>query len=453
MRLPRSALLLGLARTHLALGRFLRQSGAEVTVADDRSLEALGDVVAAAEQLGLRLALGGTDPSLLHGIGTLYVSPGVPRSHALVAAARRDGIAVSSEIELFFDLCDRRIAAITGSAGKTTTTTLVGRMLEASGVDTFVGGNIGRPAIDYIAGGFAGEVVLELSSFQLENLRRSPGIGAILNLTPNHLDRHLDLDAYRDAKANLLRYQKSGDVAILNADDETLVPLSSLGEGRRDHFSLQRHVQNGAWFDGDRLLLGTASRGGVICRRADLRLRGDHNIANVLAAATTAAHLGASMEAISAIARTFGGVEHRIEEVGRVGGALWYNDSKATSPAETIAALRSFDPGVILLAGGRSKRVPLDDLAREIQARARSVVLFGELRCELHDAIAQAGAPAPAASVGSLREAVDAAYGLARPGDIVLLSPSGSSFDEFRDYEARGRAFKEMVGTLAATER
>ncbi len=453
MRLPRHALLLGLARTHLALGRFLRQSGAEVTVADDRPHEALGEVVEAAQQRGLRLALGGTDPALLRGIDTLFVSPGVPRSHALVAAARQAGIGVSSEIELFFDLCDRRIAAITGSAGKTTTTTLVGRMLELSGIDAFVGGNIGRPAIDYVADNHGGEVVLELSSFQLENLRRSPGIGAILNLTPNHLDRHPDLGAYREAKANLLRYQKSGDVAILNADDEELSPLSALGEGQRSSFSLARPVREGAWFDGDRLFLGTAARGGVICRRADLRLRGDHNVANVLAAATTAAHLGATLEAISAVARTFAGVEHRIEEVGRIGGALWFNDSKATSPAETIAALRSFDPGVILLAGGRSKRVPLDDLGREIQARARSVVLFGELRCELHDAIQRAGAPAPAASVGSLREAVDAAYRLARPGDIVLLSPSGSSFDEFRDYEARGRAFKEMVIALAAAER
>ena len=446
-----TVVLLGLARTNLALARYFVREGADVLVYDDRPAEALGERVALLDGLPVRFALGEGDLTIVDGADALYVTPGVRRDHALVRRAEQVGVRVSSEIELTFELCPVPIAGITGSAGKTTTTTLVGEMLRESGLPTFVGGNIGRPLIDRLDQiGPDARVVLELSSAMLEHLARSPHVGAVLNVTPNHLDWHASFEAYRDAKARILELQGPDDVGVLGLDDPVAALLADRGQGRKLWFSLQHGVTEGACRVGDDLVLAVGEAEGVICRRGGVKLRGEHNQLNVLAAATIAACRGASLEAISRVATTFSGVEHRIEPVRTLDGAAWYNDSKATSPDETNAALRSFVEPIVLLAGGRSKKAPLDEMAREIAARVRVLVVFGEMADEIAEAVTAApgGERVDVRRAPSLAGAVALAREAARPGDVVLLSPSGTSFDAFQDFEHRGRVFKQLVEAL-----
>ncbi|TAK20210.1 MAG: UDP-N-acetylmuramoyl-L-alanine--D-glutamate ligase [Chloroflexota bacterium] len=440
-------LLLGLARTSVALGTHLARQGARVTVVDDASGPAQRAAATAVEAIPARALLGNTSESLLDDADILFVTPGIARSHPLVAAAKQRGLPVSSEIELVFSECPLPITGVTGSAGKTTTTTLVERILAAASLPRLVGGNIGRPIVGQISSITPdARVILELSSFQLEHLRRSAAIGVILNVMPNHLDRHPTLDDYRAAKGRLIEFQSEDDLAILNADDPASQALARTGDGRRLWFSTERTLNRGAWLDRDALRIATDEAEGVLCCVGDLRVPGMHNAQNALAAALIALSVGAPIDAIRATLLAFEGIEHRIEFVREIDGVRWFNDSKATAPAETIAALRAFADPVIILAGGRSKRVALDDLAREMVARGRVIILFGEMRHEIAEALD--GCSRPIHSVASLRDAVALANALAIPGDTVLLSPSGSSFDEFQNFEERGHFFKELVGAL-----
>lgn len=447
----RRVTLLGLARTNVALARYLARAGAEVTVTDAKDEASLAPRIAQLDGLPIRYRLGGHDQADFTGADVIYVTPGVPREHPLVAAAAASGVPISSEIELTFELCPVPIAAITGSAGKTTTTTLVGDMLRAAGLPTIVGGNIGRPLIDRLDEITPDtRVVLELSSFQLEHLRRSPHVGAVLNVTPNHLDRHPSFEHYRDAKANLLAYQTEADLKILGLDDPVAASLSDRGAGRTAFFSIEHPVDEGACLRRDELTIALGDLEAALCRRDEVRLRGDHNLLNLLAAATIAGARGAGIAAMREIATTFEGVEHRIELVATIGGASWFNDSKATSPAESVAALRSFAEPIVLLAGGRSKNAPLDEMAAEIVARVRVLVVFGEMAEEIAETVRSWP---DSGSVEILRaptlvDAVGLARAATRPGDVVLLSPSGTSFDAFDDYEHRGRVFKQLVGAL-----
>jgi UDP-N-acetylmuramoylalanine--D-glutamate ligase len=449
----RRATLLGLARTNLALARFLARAGALVTITDLKSADQLEPQLAQLAGLPIHFRLGRHDREDFTRADVVFVTPGVPRTHELVALAAERGVPISSEIELLFELCPVPIAAITGSAGKTTTTILVGEMLRRAGWPTFVGGNIGTPLIDRLDELTPdARVVLELSSFQLEHMRRSPQVGAILNVTPNHLDRHPSFGHYRDAKANLIAYQGRDDLAVLGLDDPVAPTLAGRGAGRKVFFSLEQPVAEGACLVRDELWLALGDLESKVCRRDEVRLRGDHNALNLLAAATVAGARGATIEAIRSVATSFDGVEHRIEPVATLAGASWYNDSKATSPAETLAALRSFEEPIVLLAGGRSKRAPLDEMAAEIVKRVRALVVFGEMADEIAAAVAAApgGADLPIERAPSLAGAVALASKTARAGDVVLLSPSGTSFDAFGDYEERGRVFKRLVGQLAA---
>ena len=451
----RRATLLGLARTNLALARFLARAGALVTITDLKSADLLEPELAQLAGLPIHYTLGRHEEDDFTRADVVFVTPGVPRTHELVALAAERGVPISSEIELLFELCPVPLAAITGSAGKTTTTILVGEMLRRAGRRTFVGGNIGTPLIDRLDElGPDARVVLELSSFQLEHMRRSPHVGAILNVTPNHLDRHPTFEHYRDAKAHLIAYQGRDDLAVLGLDDPVAATLAGRGAGRKLFFSLERPVAEGACLVRDELWLALGDLESKICRRDEVRLRGDHNVLNLLAAAIVAGARDATIEAIRAVATSFDGVEHRIEPVATLAGASWYNDSKATSPAETLAALRSIEDPIVLLAGGRSKRAPLDEMAAEIVRRVRALVVFGEMADEIAAAVAAApgGADLPIERAPSLADAVALAGRIARAGDVVLLSPGGTSFDAFRDYEERGRAFKRLVGQLAAAE-
>ncbi len=448
----RRVTVVGLAREGTSLIRFLVGAGAEVTANDRAPASGLGEALAALEGLPVRFELGGHPPELFLRSEVVFVSPGVPQQLAPLVEARRQGIPLSSETQLFFELCRGRIVGITGSAGKTTTTALAGEMLRQAGLAVQVGGNIGVPLLERLDEiGPEAWVVLEMSSFQLETLPYSPPIAALLNVTPNHLDRHGSMESYVAAKANLLRHQRPEDRAILNADDELVAGLPTAGSPA--WFSLERPVE-GAWLEEGRIVVCRGAAVETVCGVDEVRLRGRHNLANVVAAVAIASAVGVPAEAMRAAIGEFRGVPHRLEVVGEVGGVLFCNDSIATAPERSIASLRSFDRPVVLIAGGRNKRLPMEDWARVIRQRVRALVLLGESAGEIERAVLEApGTAVPAIlKAGSMEEAVELARGTSVPGDVVLLAPGCTSFDMFRDFEDRGERFRQCVRDLSEGE-
>ena len=480
-------LVVGLAREGTALARFLAEKGARVTVTDSKPAEALVDNRAALAGLPVTFALGSHPLELLDGVDILFVSPGVPLEIPMLVEARQRDLPLSSETRLFTRLCPAPIVGITGSSGKTTTTALAGSMLKAAGMKTWVGGNIGFPLIGKLAEIASTDVVvMELSSFQLEFFGSwseiplghldgplysiegwSPRISAVLNVTPNHLDRHGTMDAYTAAKARILEYQQPGDMAVMNLDDPITRDLatSSARAGQRTlWFSLERGVEEGAFLRGGDLVLRLAGQEKVLCRTGDLKLLGRHNLANLLAASALAiggiltlqgqAELDSMpIEALGQEATLFEGVEHRLELVREHRGVRWYNDSIATTPERAVAAIRSFEDPIVLLAGGKDKRLPWDEMAALTWRRVRHLVLFGECAELVDRAMAATREPGAESSTaihraGTLTRAVDLAAELAQPGDVVLLSPGGTSFDAYRDFVARGVHFRELVRGL-----
>jgi UDP-N-acetylmuramoylalanine--D-glutamate ligase len=473
--------ILGMARQGLAAARYFLDRGAHVTVSDLRPAATLAESCAELQEYAaahgqsaeaLCFALGGHPVSLLDATDLLCLSGGVSPAIAIVQEAVARGIPLTNDSLLTLHHCPVPITGITGSAGKTTTTTLVGLMLAAAGYTVHVGGNIGTPLIDRLGQIQAGDkVVLELSSFQLELYDRSPAAAAILNITPNHLDRHPSMSHYAAAKANILRFQEPGNTSVLNADD----PYTGLwlAEGRctipagADQpavyfplraevlaFSLNHEVSTGGCLVGDRLIYRCLGQPDAeICRVGDVRLRGRHNLANILAAACLAGAAGADHRAMMAVATTFGGVEHRLEIVRKRDGVLWVNDSIATTPERTIAALRSFSEPVVLLLGGRDKHLPWADCAALAYERARHVLLFGEAADLIGDALAehgrQTGTTLPTTRCNDLAHAVTEASRLAQAGDVVLLAPGGTSFDAYVDFAARGQHFRKLVEALS----
>jgi UDP-N-acetylmuramoylalanine--D-glutamate ligase len=450
--------IIGLAREGTALARFLAERGSIVTVSDLKNEEELRENTEKLKDLPIRYVLGRHPSEILDDADTLFLSPGVPLEASIVAEARRRGIAISSETRLFTELCSVPIIGITGSSGKTTTVSLVGQMLRASGFRAWVGGNIGRPLIGCLEEiEPADKVVMELSSFQLGIMEWSPPIAAILNITPNHLDRHLSMEAYTEAKLNILRFQQPGDVAILGYDliSNLRSQISNL-KSQILSFSLNEEVERGAFLrDGEiTLKLGDTER--RICSADEIKLLGRHNLENALAACTIAAVAGASRQAMADVATTFEGVEHRLElvrEMGEAPAVRYYNDSIATSPERTVAALRSFEQPIVLLAGGRDKHLPWDEMARLTLQKARRLILFGEAAPIIEKAI-RVSSLGLRVSEGfihrcqTLDEAVTVAAREAEPGDVVLLAPGGTSFDAFRDFVERGERFRELVKAL-----
>jgi UDP-N-acetylmuramoylalanine--D-glutamate ligase len=442
--------LVGLGRrTNVSLARFLVKRGARVRVSERKLASEVADELALVADLPIELRLGGHADDHVEDADVVFVTPGVPRELPMLEHARQRGVPISSEIELLFALARAPIVGITGSAGKTTTTTLVGEMLQSGDRPVYVGGNIGVPLIESVDDiGPNSWIVLELSSYQLENLRRSPRVGAILNVTPNHLDRHPTFVHYRESKLNIVRHGDSNSVAVLGADDPVAAGLAERCPGEVRRFSAIHDVERGAYL-AEMTLRIRDDVDAPICDIGDLRVPGLHNVRNMLAAATVSRSVGIKVEAISAVAINFAGVEHRLEHVREMGGISFLNDSIATSPERTVAALRALRQPVILIAGGRSKHLPMAELASEMAARARAVVTLGEMAEEIEDAIASNGVTnLTVLRATSLEAAVREARNLAQPGDIVLLSPAGTSFDMFRDFEDRGRAFKTSVNRL-----
>jgi len=467
----KQVVILGLARQGTALARFLVRAGAEVTVSDLRDETALADSLAELDGLPIRYVLGEHPPGLLERADLLCLSGGVPMDAPIVVEAVRRSIPLSNDAQLFLELCPAPVIGITGSAGKTTTTALVGEMCRAAGLRTWVGGNIGNPLIADLDRIKPDDwVVMELSSFQLEVMtgQASPHVAAVLNITPNHLDRHKTMDSYIAAKRNIVAHQGPDDFALLGYDDANARSLAIETAAHLLWFSGGAEVDEGAFRTNGELTLrmGDAlspSQGGVdrvICQAAEVRLRGRHNLLNVLAACVLAGVAGVPIEVMRQVVTTFTGVEHRLELVRELDGVQWYDDSIATAPERSLAALRSFGEPIVLLAGGRDKNLPWDEFADETMRRVRHLVTFGEAGPMIARVVEGArgrgsggagerrGRLEGVVQVGTLEEAVETAARLARSGDVVLLSPGGTSFDAFRDFAERGDRFKELVQGL-----
>ncbi len=445
---------LGLARQGVSMARFLARAGARVTVSDLKNRSELAGRIAELADLPIRYVLGEHPLSLLRGADLICVSGGVPLDIPLLVEARRKGIPLVSDAQLFLERCPARVIGITGSAGKTTTTALVGEMCRTAGLPTWVGGNIGNPLLDDLERISPQDVVvMELSSFQLELTTVSPPIAAVLNITPNHLDRHGTMEAYIAAKRRIVAFQKPEDWAVLGFDDANARSLALSTPARVVFFSRGVQLDQGAYKTNGQLALRLGGREEVICERQEVRLRGEHNLLNILAACALSGIVGVPVAAMREVIRTFPGVEHRLEFVREWRGVQWYDDSIATAPERVVAALRSFHEPIVLLAGGRDKKLPWEEFAQETVSRVRALVTFGEAGEMIAGKVEAARRSAPGAleavvRVRTLEEAVEAAARLARPGDVVLLSPGGTSFDAFRDFAHRGDRFKELVRAL-----
>lgn len=442
------ALVIGLAREGVDLARFLSARGARVTVTDVKSREALAESIAALDGAAVTFRLGGHALEDVDGADVVYASPGVPPENVLLQRALERGVRVSSLVELFFALCPAPIVGITGSAGKSTTTSLLGQMFTDAGRDVFVGGNIGRPLLGKLEAMTQHSwVVMELSSFQLEPLRVSPHVALITNVTPNHLDRHPSMEAYWAAKGQILAHQAASDWAVLNADDEWSRRYQALGRTLR--FSLEGVVE-GAYVAGTGEGSQVMLLGEPLLPTSEIPLRGRHNVANVLAAVATAHAANIPREAMASAIRTFQGVAHRLQTVAQRNGVTFVDDSIATAPERSIAALRAYErEPLVLIAGGRDKHLPMREWAELIARRVKHVVLLGEMSELVAQALREAAPEYRAMSwAASMDEAVLQAANAAVEGDVVLLSPGGTSYDMYLDFEARGKDFARAVTEL-----
>lgn len=442
----------GLGVEGVDIVRFLSRHHAEVTVSDSKTRERLAERLHDIERLGVNLSLGTNDEAAIAAAEALFVSQGVPLDLPQLKTARDHGVPLMSMVGLFFELCPGPIVGITGSSGKSTTTALVNEMLKADDRDIFVGGNIGVGLLDHLA-----DIrpytwsVLEVSHTQLQIVERSPHVAAVLNITPNHLDR-FHWDDYRALKARILAFQEADDIAVLGYDNAETRALAGRVHGRLVWFSMTEAAPGNAVFvrDGTSVWRWNGNEQPLFAL-GDVHLRGEHNRQNAVAAAAIALACGASPAAVAIGVRAFGGIEHRLEFVAEAGGVSYYNDSIATTPERTLAGIRSFDEPIVLLLGGRDKELPLEDLAAEAQTRCRAVVLFGESAAKLQGALAAAGG-LPIVRAETLGEAVQAAAGLAQPGDIVLLSPACTSYDAYDNFEERGDHFRALVGSLGEVQ-
>lgn len=444
----KSVLVVGLARSGVTAAHWLSDHGAVVTGTDMRGPEAFPTVVPELLNRHIGLELGPPRESTFLRQDLIVVSPGVPADVPVLNLARQKGIPVVPEIELAGWFLKGCLAGITGTNGKTTTATLLGRMLEASGLSTFVGGNIGVPLLSAVDLDPPPSIIVsELSSFQLETISSfRPHVAALLNLSPNHLDRHPSFEAYIAAKARIFRNQKHEDYAILNADDENVMKLVPSIRSQKVLFSRCRELASGVFVSAGTVLYRVQNLEVGLMRTSDVRLLGAFNLENVLAASAAACVLGAEFSSIRKAVREFSGVEHRLEFVREIRGVDFYNDSKATSVDAAAKALSSFERGVHLILGGKDKGAPYGPLRSLLKDRVREVLVIGAARKQIVSDLAGA---VEIVEAGDLETAARTAAERARPGDVVLLAPACSSFDQFENFEHRGRVFKELVQRLA----
>ncbi len=438
----------GGAASGVAAARLLVERGAAVTLTDLRPSLADEEALRAA---GVALVLGSHPEALLTGADLVVVSPGVPATQPAVAAARRAGVPVVGEVELASRWLRGRIVAITGTKGKSTTTALTGRILEAAGLHAPVGGNIGTPLAGHVADSTPASVhVVEVSSFQLETTDRfHPWIAALLNVTPDHLDRHASFEEYAAAKARVFARQTEEDVAVVNADDPRAVAMAEAGRARVVRFARDARIDAGVTVSGGWIVERGAGGDERLLPVRDVRLIGPHLLADVLAAAAIARAAGAPAEAVAAAVSSFGGLEHAMEVVADIGGVRYVNDSKATNVDAARLAIETFGPGLVVIMGGRFKGGDLALLRPALADRRATVVAIGEAAPLVRRALEGA---ADVRGAGSMADAVREAAAAAAPGGSVLLAPACASFDMFENYAARGRAFKAEVEALRRGE-
>jgi UDP-N-acetylmuramoylalanine--D-glutamate ligase len=444
----RTVAVVGLARSGVAAARLIRRLGGRVLASDSNAREALPPEAVELERLGCTLFAGGHPPAAFAGADLVVVSPGVPLELPALEAVRGRSVPIIGELELGWLVMEADLIAITGTNGKTTTTVLTGELAASTMRPVLVGGNIGTPlcgeAFDFPAHGL---VVAEASSFQLDTTEQlRPRVAAVLNLTPDHLDRHKTFERYVDAKAKIFTNQTASDCAVLNADDPATAALASRTRARVVWFSRLTSLDHGVFVQDGWIVAKLNGRTEAICPLAEITLRGQHNVENVLAATAGALWMGLSPGAIRAGIGAFRGVSHRIERVTAERGVVYYNDSKGTNVASTIKALESFTEPIVLIAGGKGKGQDFSPLADAARGRVRQAVLIGVDRPAVRAALERAGVPCVDAA--TMRDAVAAARSLARTGDVVLLSPACASFDMFDNYEHRGVVFMALVHEL-----
>jgi UDP-N-acetylmuramoylalanine--D-glutamate ligase len=447
----KSVAIVGMARSGMAAAEFLWKRGVHVTLSDNRPATALESEIRFLDERNIRYEAGGHSKELFESADLVVVSPGVPLSLPILRQAVETGRTLISEIELASRYLRGKVIAITGTNGKTTTTTLVGEILRAAGFRVQVGGNIGTPLISLVES--SGEdtwSVVELSSFQLEAVPTfRPDIAVILNITPDHLDRYASFEAYARAKLNIFENQKGSDFAVLNLDDPNLEKAAGWIRSQVFWFSGSRKVSRGTHVVRGQIVFESGQGSESVMSCEQVPLKGRHNIENV-AAAVTAAHLaGVPPRSIADGIRAFEAVEHRLEPVAHIKGVAFFNDSKATNVDATIKALEAFDSGIVLILGGRDKGGDFTALRDLLQERAKSVILLGEASEKIRTQLAGV---VPTTQAHSMDDAVMLALHQAGPGDTVLLAPACASFDMFQNYEHRGREFKAAVGRLQVTE-
>lgn len=445
----RNALVVGLARTGAATAEFLARRRARVTISELKPAEQVAALAERLRGLGVRLECGGHEERSFLSADLIIPSPGVPLDLPALLAARHRGIEIISELELAWRFLRGTVVAITGSNGKTTTTALLGKILADAGRPTQVGGNIGTPAISLVETSSEQSVtVLEASSFQLEAVTSfRPRVAALLNISPDHLDRHASMQDYVTAKARLFGHQRGDDFAIFNADDPQCAALAPEVRAQRFWFSRQRRLDMGAFVEGDWVAFANGPAQECVLERKTIRPKGTHNLENVLAAVCAARLLEVSAEAIRRAVAGFEGVEHRLEFVAELAGVAFYNDSKATNVDAALKAIEAFVGNLIVILGGKDKGSDFRPLRALLADRARHVLLIGAARQKLAEQLRDGF---PLEEVETLPQAVARAAEVARAGDTVLLAPACASFDQFENFEHRGRVFKEEVRKLAA---
>jgi UDP-N-acetylmuramoylalanine--D-glutamate ligase len=443
----KTVLVVGLARTGAATVQFLAKRGAKVKASDAKTSAELAPFLEPLLDLAVDFELGGHTESFFSDSDLIVMSPGVPLNLPPVAKALAKGIPVIGEVELAFRFLRRPLIAITGTNGKTTTTTLVGEMLRGSGKKVFVGGNIGSPLIGYVEGPQDDDwVVAEISSFQLERVGDfRPKISALLNLTEDHLDRYETFGEYAAAKERIFARQKKEDYALLNADDPLVSALAPGLEPQVLFFSARRAVSFGSYLTPEGIIFQGPNGTREMFDLSRIRIKGAHNLENLMAAIAVAKMCGCPREALQRVMDEFPGIEHRLEWVRRLDGVSYFNDSKGTNVGSVVKSLQSFEEPVILIAGGKDKGGDYGPLKGLIAERVKGMALIGEAKERMFSAL---GGLTESAKLGSLEEAVRWARSKARPGGIVLLSPACSSYDMFANYQERGKRFKEIVHGL-----
>jgi len=440
-------LVVGLARTGVATALFCAARGAQVTATDSRQVNEIGGAASRAGDAGVKLELGGHNEKTFLQQDFIIPSPGVPADSPLLQAARQQGVTVWSEIELAYRFRQGKLIGITGSNGKTTTTSLVEHILRTASFPTILAGNIGTPLISCVERMTHDTItVVELSSFQLELIQNfRTDISVFLNLTPDHLDRHHTMELYRKAKARVFENQTEEDFAVLNADYPATSPLAPT-RPEVYWFSRKQRAAHGAFLRGEDIVFRGEGKEEVVLERKEVPLAGAHNLENVLAAVAVARMAGASARAVADGVRSFAGVEHRLEFVAEINGVRYYNDSKATNVDATLKALDSFPGRILVILGGKDKGSDYGALRVALRERAILALLIGAAADKIANQIDGSVAMERA---GTLERAVDIAARTAAPGDVVLLAPACASFDQFENYEHRGRVFKALVNELA----